>query len=693
MMQRKLLLLPALLVICAANSIWGQVVTLEQIMSAPFPSGLSAAPDRGLVAWVQNEHGVRNIWIAGPPEYSGRQLTQYAEDDGQELGSITWTPDAETIIFVRGGAPNRRGEIPNPTSDADGAERAVWKISVDGGEPEKVGVGASPLVSPKGDGLAYMNSGKVFWTEFDDDKKPEQLFKIRGGVRSLSWSFDGSKLAFVSARGTHSFIAVFHVESKKLQFIDPSVDRDGNPVWSPDGSRLAFTRIPAYSELTIFRPVREMPPWSIRIGDVASGKSKEIWRADEGAGSAFSGVVAQNNLFWGAGDHIVFPWEKTGWKLLYSVSANGGKAKLLTPGAFEIEYAALAPDRKTVVYNSNQDDIDRRDIWRVSVTGGPPTAVTQGNDIEWQPQITSDGKATVFLRSGAKEQAHPAIKFGDQAPQRMIAKTSEFPEEKLVEPEQIIFAAADGMKIYGQLFLPVNLKKGERYPAVLFFHGGSRRQMLLGWHYRGYYNNAYALNQYLANRGYIVLSVNYRSGTGYGMEFREAINYGASGGSEFNDVLGAGLYMRGREDVDPERIGLWGGSYGGYLTAMGLSRASDLFAAGVDLHGVHDWNNGIQNFIPSYNVLEIPEKARTAFEASPMAAIDDWRSPVLLIHGDDDRNVAFSETVSLVEALRKRNVHVETLIFPDEVHGFLRHENWLRAYNAAFDFFERKLRK
>jgi dipeptidyl aminopeptidase/acylaminoacyl peptidase len=215
--------------------------------------------------------------------------------------------------------------------------------------------------------------------------------------------------------------------------------------------------------------------------------------------------------------------------------------------------------------------------------------------------------------------------------------------------------------------------------------------MLLGWHYMGYYHNAYALNQYLASRGYVVLSVNYRSGVGYGMEFREALNYGANGASEFQDVVGAGLYLRGRDDVDPDKIALWGGSYGGYLTALGLSRAPDLFAAGVDIHGVHDWNIVIRNFVPTYDAEKHAAFARLAFESSPMAAIDGWRAPVLLIHGDDDRNVPFSESVDLAEALAKRNVDYEELVFPDEVHGFLLHENWLKAFRAAADFIDRKL--
>ncbi len=216
--------------------------------------------------------------------------------------------------------------------------------------------------------------------------------------------------------------------------------------------------------------------------------------------------------------------------------------------------------------------------------------------------------------------------------------------------------------------------------------------MLLDWHYNYYYRNAYAMNQWLASQGYIVLSVNYRSGIGYGLEFREALNYGASGGAEFNDVMGAGLYLKSRADVDPARIGLWGGSYGGYLTAMGLSRASDLFAAGVDFHGVHDWNQGIRTFVPDYNVLDDPDFSRRAFAASPMASVDTWKSPVLLIHGDDDRNVSFIESINLITALRKRNVEVEQLVFPDEVHDFLRHQNWVRGYKATAEFFNRRFK-
>ena len=300
----------------------------------------------------------------------------------------------------------------------------------------------------------------------------------------------------------------------------------------------------------------------------------------------------------------------------------------------------------------------------------------------------------------------PGIRRGRRfrwaAPRSDLAPDSipaDFPADSLVVPQQVIYSASDGMTIHGQLFLPPGGAPGQRHPALVFMHGGSRRQMLLGWHYMDYYNNAYGMNQYLASQGYVVLSINYRSGIGYGLDFREALNYGASGASEFHDVEGAGLYLRSRQDVDPAHIGLWGGSYGGYLTALGLARASDLFQAGVDFHGVHDWaarsNAGTAAAAVAAasgaSAAGESDAARTAYESSPMASVRTWRSPVLLIHGDDDRNVSFSQTVELVAALRRQGVYFEQLIIPDEIHGFLRHASWLRAYHAELDFFKRKL--
>ncbi|MGY8985203.1 MAG: S9 family peptidase [Sphingomonadales bacterium] len=668
--------------------------SLEQVMSAPLPSNITAAPSGGKIAWVQNSQGLRNIWVAELPDYKGRQLTSYTEDDGQEITNINWSPDAKFILYVRGGAPNRQGTYPNPTNDPAGAIRAIWSISLDFGKPERIAEGTAPLISPRGDTVAFVNKGQVYATSLSGTPNPKLLIKARGNNGSLRWSPSGNRLAFVSNRGDHSFVGVYDLKEKTVNFLRPGVDLDKNPVWSPDGRQIAFTREPTTTDLTMFRPRREGYPWSILIADTVSGETQTLWQADKGHGSVFHNVVASNQIMWGADNLIVFPWEKDGWSHLYTISSSGGRPRLLTPGNFEVDNVILSPDRSTVIFSSNQNDIDRRHIWSVPVDGTRPKALTSGNNIETMPIMTSDGKSIAFFASGPKKAAHAAIIIGSGSPRALAANSipKDFPEKLLTIPEQVIFSGSDGMRIHGQLFLPTDMEPNEHYPAILFFHGGSRRQMLLGWHYLGYYNGAYAMNQFMANQGYIVLSVNYRSGTGYGMEFREAINYGATGASEFNDVMGAGLYLQNRPDVDPSRIGLWGGSYGGYLTALGLARASDLFAAGVDIHGVHDWNDGIQNFKPGYDPKDYPNEAQLAFESSPKAWLDGWRSPVLMVHGDDDRNVQFKETVTLIEELRKRDVQTETLVFPDEVHGFLLHRNWLATFKTSSDFFDRRLK-
>jgi dipeptidyl aminopeptidase/acylaminoacyl peptidase len=183
------------------------------------------------------------------------------------------------------------------------------------------------------------------------------------------------------------------------------------------------------------------------------------------------------------------------------------------------------------------------------------------------------------------------------------------------------------------------------------------------------------------------------SGIGYGRAFRTAANQGPRGASEYQDIVAAAKYLQSRSEVNPQKIGLWGGSYGGYLTALGLARDSELFAAGVDLHGVHDWALRGRRRDGGGWGIQGEELMRSALDSSPVADVRFWSSPVLFVHGDDDPNVDFIQTVDLVQRLRKEGrAHVETLIFPDEVHGFLLHRRWLEAFTAAADFFDRFLK-
>ena len=375
---------------------------------------------------------------------------------------------------------------------------------------------------------------------------------------------------------------------------------------------------------------------------------------------------------------------------LYSIASEGGALTALTPGDFEVENVALSQDKSFVVFSTNKSDVDRRHLWSVKVDGGAPREITPGDGIEMYPVLFDNDRQVAFFRSTARDPFMPFTARLDGSNAKPLAPQAlprDFPSAQLVVPEQVIFKAADGTEIHGQLFKPKNASG--KMPALVFMHGGPSRQMLLGWHYMYYYHNSYAMNQYLASRGYMVLSVNYRSGIGYGRGFRLAQHRGARGASEYQDVVAGAKYLRGRDDVDSKRIGLWGGSYGGYLTALGLARNSDIFSAGVDFHGVHDWSVQVAGLrVPT----DTAERVRVARESSPVSSVDKWKSPVLLIHGDDDRNVEFAQTVNLVRLLRKNGVYFEELIYPDEIHDFLRHQDWLRAYHAGVEFFDKHLK-
>ncbi len=667
--------------------------TLEQVTSSPFPTELTAAHNGERVVWVFDKEGRRNIFVAEGPQFRARQLTRYTQDDGQELTDLGFSADGNLIVFVRGGDKNSRGEVPNPTSDAAGEKQQIMAINWANGDIRTISEGNSPVASPNGSTVVF-SKGDQFWSASlaDANQKPAQLFVARGNIDSPHWSPDGRYLAFTSGRTDHSFVGVYDTVSKTIKYISPTVDRDSAPRWSPDGRSIAFVRRPTVGNQPALFLDDTPAPWAIYVADLATGAAKEIWHSGNTPNDSIP-PAAEHLLEWAADGRIVFTSEQDGWAHLYTIPVTGGQAQLLTPGQCEVEDVTYSADRRTVYYNSNCGDIDRRHIWSVAVTGGPPKQITTSEKIEWSPVVTADGSRLVYFGSDARVPAMPfsmALAEGRAEMLGVDQLPKDFPSAKLVVPQQVIFKAADGETIHGQLFVPTNPKSGEKMPGIVFMHGGPIRQMLLGWHYMYYYHNSYAMNQYLASRGYVVLSVNYRTGIGYGRAFRMAAKRGARGASEYQDVVAAAEYLRNRNDVDSKRIGLWGGSYGGYLTALGLARNSDIFAAGVDMHGVHDWSRSISN--ANWIDYNNRDAQKIAVDASPIGAITKWRSPVLLIQGDDDRNVAFNQMVDLVHRLRDQHVEFEQIVFPDEVHDFLLERDWLTAYHATSDFFDKHLK-
>ncbi|MGN6375644.1 MAG: S9 family peptidase, partial [Sphingomonas sp.] len=656
--------------------------SIADVMGAPYPASLIASPDGNGAAWVFDDRGVRNIWVADRTNAAGaRRVTSYAADDGYDIGELAWSPDTRQIAFTRGQTLEDAKPANVDSAPGGPVPREIRIVSTSAGAPHKLGSGNTRSFAPDGRTLVWIDGHQIMSADPRGDAPAAPLLTDQGAVLQTLWSPDGRRLAFVSYRDDHALVGVYDLQAKTIRWMAPSFDQDSSPVFSPDGSQLAYIHV--QTEKT--SPFVSHPaglPWSIRVADLATGQMRQVWTADAGDGSVFWPTLSDSNLLWTADNRLIFPWEKTGWLLPYALDLNGGGVRPLATGKLETAYMTLAPGGRELVFATNQDDVDRLHIWKVAAAGGTPVPVVPvGTGIEAAPKVANGG-AVYALRSTATTQLAPVVADGNRwralAPQAVPAT---FPASQLVTPQAVTFKDPDGFITHGQLFLPPD--GAGRHAAILFFHGGPPRQMLLGFHYMSAYSWMYALNEYLAAEGYVVLSVNYRGGIGYGMRYREAPGFGMGGGSETNDIRGGIDYLKNRKDVDGSRIGAWGGSYGGLMTALALARDSDAVKVGVDYAGVYDWPSMMAGV---GQPIDDPAERKLARDSSPVATIADWHSPVLVVQADDDRNVPPQQSSELIQDLRTHHVPFDQILLPNEVHDLTRYASWLTLFRATDDY-------
>ncbi len=667
---------------------------------------------------AQNHEG----WVANPSHYpeGGERAVWAARTDGSgawRLGVITGTqlggrgggspelsPDGRYAVFVRDGQIFR-------VSTARGAKSAMDTGGV--AFIRAWGRQGNPQWSPDGGKLAFVSSrdNHAFIGVYDMQTRAVQFLAPSTDMDgSPTWSSDGTRIAFIRRPGT-PFGQQAVVAGAPFAQAAPTpaarrADRGAGagtegaaPAAGPSGCPAPAQgfggggrgganadSIPQPADGLCRAAFAGGYTLSFWVADVATGKAHELWH-NQPLDRTFANV---NGLTW-AGDRLVFGAQpaKDEWDRYYSLSMANPQATpvlltttdgLINDGVADRTFTttALSPDGRMLYYSTNATDIEKRHIWAVPTAGGTPKKISTDDGVVVSPTPLASGTSLAVLYFNAAQPASIGIVPTSGGNTRVVYPTlpKDFPVAAHVTPQIVLTKAPDGLEIHNQLFLPKDLKPGEKRPAIVFVHGGPQRQMLPAYHYMQFYHWSYAYNQWLQSQGYIVLSVNYRAGVGYGNAFRRAPNTQGRGNAEYQDVLAGAKYLQGRADVDPTRIGIWGLSYGGLLTAEALARNSDVFVAGVDLAGVHIYGSA-------------QDTTSLAFRSSAVGHIDTWRSPVFLQQGDDDRNVDFSQMVGLVDLLRAHNVYYELTVTPDDVHESLLHSRWLDIFARSSDFLHR----
>ncbi|MEP1086638.1 prolyl oligopeptidase family serine peptidase [Algoriphagus sp.] len=690
-MKKSILYVLLLSIFLLHQNLYSQSFTMEQVGKFSFPSELTSSPSGEKIAWAMNEQGKRNIYIAEGPNFSPQKLTEFNEDDGQEISSLQFTPDGKWLVFVRGGdhGGGNASSTVNALNLPTLPDVQIWKINLTDGKAQAIIEADNPVVGAPNQ-LAFLKGGQVWTANLNSSEKPAQLFEVKGNVDYVQYSPSGKKLAFSVNRSSHSLVGIYEDSSTPIQWMSPSFHKDILPQWSPDGKQLAFIRLQGGkgSAFPVLEP-RHIP-WEIWLANVQDGSAEKLWKAPE----TLRGSFAYPFFSFTSDGNLAFQSYQDGWQHLYALDITTGKSTLLTPGDYMVEQIKLNPDKSKLIFSANAgsepEDLDRRHIGTVAITTKELQWITAGSGIEAYPVwIGGQGKIAYF--SATAQRSH-LIAVNDGEETKLLQQTiipSDFPQASLVVPTQVKFTAPDGTIIYGQLFE----KEGSssKKPGVIFAHGGPQRQMLLGWSYMDYYSNTYAINQYLAELGFVVLSVNYRLGIGYGYEFHRPANGYYQGAVEYQDIKAGGKFLANLPQVDKDKIGIYGGSYGGYLTALALARDSDLFKVGVDIHGVHDLD-GRYELPETFEVAPDLDKAKKiAWESSPMADLDTWTSPVLFIHSDDDRNVGVSQTADIIRRFEELDKPYEAILIPGDTHHWMKWSNMIRVDQETADFLKKHL--
>ena len=584
------------------------------------------------------------------------------------VGGADWSPDGKSIVFV---------------SNISGRNN-LWIMPSEGGWPSQLTVSdqrqTSPVWSPDGKWVAYMSDydGDEQWDIFFVSPKTGQVVNVTKtrdiAEESPVWSPDGRYLAYMVKPKTSSVfeIDIYDTVMREVKHLTTGTAKDRmnvDPIWSKDGKFVVYTQYQAKgTDSNVF------------IADAGSAQSTRL-TPHEG-----EQLFSANDVSPDGRQVLVTSNAANGYLNAGLLDVGAKKVRWLTKDKWEVSGGAYSRDGRLLTYMANVDG--NTDVYLYDTTTGKARTLVlpKGlNEVTGVAPFNRDNSQLLYHHNGPTSPGDLWVYTLADGKSRQLTHSlvGGVRSQDMVEPVLVHYPSKDGKwTISAFVYAPFNLPRKAEHPAIVYVHGGPTAQTM---------NTFNRFVQYMVNQGYFVIAPNYRGSTGYGKEFQQA-NLFDMGGGDLEDVLSAADWIKRTDYVDPKKVILMGGSYGGYLTMMGTTKAPDVWAAGVPIVPFVNWFTEIQNEDPVLQQIDLatmgdPEKNKALYEdRSPINFIDQIKAPLYLLAGGNDPRCPKSEAQQVVDAIKKRGGVVEYKVYDNEGHGFARVENQIDAYKRVADF-------
>jgi dipeptidyl aminopeptidase/acylaminoacyl peptidase len=695
-------------------------LTIEQLIDIRHPSTPMWAPDGRHVAFVWDRAGVSAVYIAdGLAATAPREL----KDAGSQLAGAFWSADGRALMVPKNGdlwrvpidgtAASAVWTTPqaesNIVASPDGTRVAYVRETSESAPPG--GSGSSPMNDPRAGAVRT-----ELWVRTLSDGREALVTRQDKAMTGISWSPDGQSL--VVTAGTHT---IRHEQtpaysgSKIIYTITENVPGDtlvvpaaASGVPRPlSAGRGGFgpRRWLDARHLLVDRTSPDFKRRTTSLVDVDSGEAKVLHEDVEEKFWSMTGDAGAGSQPSPDGKWIAFLSDRDGWDHLYVIPAAGGDAIQITKGRFEAWRPAWSPDGTRIAFDANEPDrYGTRHLYVATLNGAPSRAtiapMTSGRGTNIAPIWSPDGTRLVYQHTDPTSSAD--LWTIDAKPgARPIRLTTSMPaaidRSQFVEPEMVHYAGPDGQQVPAWLFVPKNLDRSRKHPAIVWIHGDGVNQNYDGWHVQRNYAVYYSFHQYLLQQGYVVIAPDYRGSIGYGRVWREGV-YMDVGGKDAKDAWMAAGYLQTLPYVDGDRLGVWGLSYGGFFTLIAVTDQPKLFRAAVDVAGVADYAMYYEDpYHGGWTASRIgtPEQNPQVYaQASPLSHVDRLERPLLVLHGTSDVNVPYLHSVRLIDELLKQRKGdlVSFMTYPGEFHYFTREHVLRDAWHRVDEFFASHLK-